>query len=141
MCNQCAKSTGNDNDANGTIAAMPSARLRRNDFQTWDGGRLPSPCILSQLAGNAKGEAENQSVFERNGSLLNAMSRKAEESHNQTDLRYIRRHPQHDRFPVRRLSLAAQLGGYSTDRRCHDSTRSPAVPVTDLTTATHRLAF
>jgi hypothetical protein len=37
------------------------------------------------------------------------MARKAEESHNQTDVRYIRRHPKHDRFPVRRLSLAATL--------------------------------
>jgi hypothetical protein len=40
---------------------------------------------------------------------MNAMARKAEESHNQTDGRYIRRHPKHDRFPVRRLSLAAAL--------------------------------
>jgi hypothetical protein len=32
-----------------------------------------------------------------------------EESHNQTDVRYIRRHPKHDRFPVRRLGLAALL--------------------------------
>ena len=27
------------------------------------------------------------------------------ESHNQTDVRYIRRHPKHDRFPVRRLGF------------------------------------
>jgi hypothetical protein len=40
---------------------------------------------------------------------MNAKSRKTEESHNQTDLRYIRRHPKHDRFPVRRLTLAATL--------------------------------
>jgi hypothetical protein len=32
-----------------------------------------------------------------------------EESHNQTDVRYIRRHPKHDRFPIRRLGLAALL--------------------------------
>jgi hypothetical protein len=32
-----------------------------------------------------------------------------EESHNQIDVRYIRRHPKHDRFPVRRLGLAALL--------------------------------
>jgi hypothetical protein len=38
---------------------------------------------------------------------MNAKSPKTEESHNQTDLRYIRRHPKHDRFPVRRLTLAA----------------------------------
>ena len=31
------------------------------------------------------------------------------ENHNQTDVRYIRRHPQHDRFPVWRLGLAAAL--------------------------------
>jgi hypothetical protein len=31
------------------------------------------------------------------------------ESHNQTDVRYIRRHPKHDRFPVRRLGLAAAV--------------------------------
>jgi hypothetical protein len=38
------------------------------------------------------------------------MARKeVEESHNQTDVRYIRRHPKHDRFPVRRLGLAAAL--------------------------------
>jgi hypothetical protein len=38
------------------------------------------------------------------------MARKEfEESHNQTDVRYIRRHPKHDRFPVRRLDLAALL--------------------------------
>jgi hypothetical protein len=34
------------------------------------------------------------------------MARKVDESHNQTDVRYIRRHPRHDRFPVRRLRLA-----------------------------------
>jgi hypothetical protein len=41
----------------------------------------------------------------------NAMTRKAiEESHNQTDMRYIRNHPKHDRFPARRgLGLAALL--------------------------------
>ena len=32
-----------------------------------------------------------------------------EENHNQTDMRYIRNHPKHDRFPVRRLGLAALL--------------------------------
>ena len=38
------------------------------------------------------------------------MARKeVEESHNQTDVRYMRRHPQHDRFPVRRLGVAAAL--------------------------------
>ncbi len=38
------------------------------------------------------------------------MARKeVEESHHQTDVRYIRRHPKHDRFPVRRLGLAAVL--------------------------------
>ena len=38
------------------------------------------------------------------------MTRKeVKESHHQTDLRYIRRHPKHDRFPVRRLGLAAVL--------------------------------
>jgi len=38
------------------------------------------------------------------------MARKeVEESHNQTDVRYIRNHPKHDRFPVRRLGLAALL--------------------------------
>ena len=38
------------------------------------------------------------------------MARKeAKESHYHTDVRYIRRHPKHDRFPVRRLSLAAEL--------------------------------
>jgi len=38
------------------------------------------------------------------------MARKeVKESHNQTDVRYIRRHPKHDRFPVRRLGLAAVL--------------------------------
>jgi hypothetical protein len=38
------------------------------------------------------------------------MARKeVEESHNQTDMRYIRRHPKHDRFSVRRLGLAAPL--------------------------------
>jgi hypothetical protein len=43
------------------------------------------------------------------------MARKeVEESHNQTDVRYIRNHPKHNRFPVRRLGLAAL-------RRCHDS--------------------
>jgi hypothetical protein len=31
------------------------------------------------------------------------------ESCNQTNVRYIRRHPKHDRFPVRRLGLAAAL--------------------------------
>jgi hypothetical protein len=38
------------------------------------------------------------------------MARKeVEESHNQTDMRYIRNHPKHDRFPLRRLGLAALL--------------------------------
>ena len=38
------------------------------------------------------------------------MARKeAKESNYQTDVRYIRRHPKHDRFPVRRLGLAAVL--------------------------------
>jgi len=38
------------------------------------------------------------------------MARKeVKESHNQTDLRYIRRHPKHNRFPVSRLGLAALL--------------------------------
>jgi hypothetical protein len=32
-----------------------------------------------------------------------------EESHNRTDVRYIHRHPKHDRFPVRRFGLAAAL--------------------------------
>ena len=35
--------------------------------------------------------------------------REVEESHHQTDVRYIRRHPKHDRFPLRRLGLAAVL--------------------------------
>jgi hypothetical protein len=40
----------------------------------------------------------------------NAMARKEfEENHNRTDVRYIRRHPKHDRFPARRLGLAALL--------------------------------
>ena len=39
------------------------------------------------------------------------MARKeVEESHNQTDVRYIRNHPTHDRFPLRRgLGLSALL--------------------------------
>jgi hypothetical protein len=37
--------------------------------------------------------------------------------------------------------IIAQPGGCSTDRRCHDPTRSPAVPVADRTTATRRLVF
>jgi hypothetical protein len=38
------------------------------------------------------------------------MARKeVEESHHQKDARYIRNHPKHDRFPVRRLGLAALL--------------------------------
>ena len=38
------------------------------------------------------------------------MARKeVEESHNQTDVRYIRNHPKHDRFPVKRFGLAALL--------------------------------
>jgi hypothetical protein len=37
------------------------------------------------------------------------MTRKVEESHNQSDMRYIRRHPKRDPFPVRRLGLAAAL--------------------------------
>jgi hypothetical protein len=38
------------------------------------------------------------------------MARKeVEESHSQTDVRYIRNHPKHDRFPVRRLGLPALL--------------------------------
>ena len=36
------------------------------------------------------------------------MARK-EESHHQADVRYIRRHPKHGRFPVRRVGLAAIL--------------------------------
>ena len=40
---------------------------------------------------------------------MNAMARNVEENHNQTDMRYIRRHPKHDPFPVRRLRLAAAL--------------------------------
>jgi hypothetical protein len=40
---------------------------------------------------------------------MNAMARKAEESHNQTDVRYIRRHPKHDRFPVRLVAVAMIL--------------------------------
>jgi hypothetical protein len=40
----------------------------------------------------------------------NAMARKVfEESDNQTDVRAIRGHPKRDRFPVRRLGLAAAL--------------------------------
>jgi hypothetical protein len=40
----------------------------------------------------------------------NAMARKEFwENHNRTDVRYIRRHPKHDRFPARRLGLAALL--------------------------------
>ena len=31
------------------------------------------------------------------------------ESHNQTDVRYIRRHPKHDRFPVRRLGFPCAI--------------------------------
>jgi hypothetical protein len=38
------------------------------------------------------------------------MARKEfEESHNQTDVRYIRRHPKHQRVPARRLGLAVLL--------------------------------
>jgi hypothetical protein len=37
------------------------------------------------------------------------MPRKVEESHNQSDMRHIRRHPKRDPFPVRRLGLAAAL--------------------------------
>jgi hypothetical protein len=37
------------------------------------------------------------------------MRRKAEESQNQTDLRYIRHHPTRERFPMRRLGLATAL--------------------------------
>jgi hypothetical protein len=37
------------------------------------------------------------------------LARDIEESHNQTDMRHIRRHPKHDRFPVRRLGLATAL--------------------------------
>jgi hypothetical protein len=37
------------------------------------------------------------------------MARKIEETRNQTDTRYIRRHPKHDPFPVRRFGLAAAL--------------------------------
>ena len=37
------------------------------------------------------------------------MAKEFAESHNQTAVRYIRRHPKHDRFPVRRLGLAAAL--------------------------------
>jgi hypothetical protein len=35
--------------------------------------------------------------------------RQVEEYHNQTDVRYIRNHPKHDRFPVRRLGVTAAL--------------------------------
>src|SRR6267154_6589534 len=53
------------------------------------------------------------------------MARKeVKESHNQTDVRYIRRHPKHDRFPVRRLGLAAVLIA-----RCHDPYGRSAVAV------------
>jgi hypothetical protein len=38
------------------------------------------------------------------------MARKEfEESDNRTEVRYIHRHPKHDRFPVRRFGLAAAL--------------------------------
>jgi hypothetical protein len=37
------------------------------------------------------------------------MARKIEESHNQSDMRQIRRHPKRDPFPVRRLGVAAAL--------------------------------
>ncbi|MEA2907934.1 MAG: hypothetical protein QOJ15_15 [Bradyrhizobium sp.] len=37
------------------------------------------------------------------------MARKIEETRNQTDMRYIRRHPKRDPFPVRRLTLATAL--------------------------------
>jgi hypothetical protein len=38
------------------------------------------------------------------------MTRKSgDESQHQTDVRYIRRHPKHDRFPIRRLGFAAVL--------------------------------
>jgi hypothetical protein len=37
------------------------------------------------------------------------MARKIEETHNQTDTRYVRRHPKLDLFPVRRLGLATAL--------------------------------
>jgi hypothetical protein len=37
------------------------------------------------------------------------MARKIEETRNQIDTRYIRRHPKRDLFPVRRLSLASAL--------------------------------
>jgi ferric-dicitrate binding protein FerR (iron transport regulator) len=55
---------------------------------------------------------QDQSAFERAAAsgMDNAMARKeVEESRNQTDMRSIRRHPKHDRFPVRRLGLAALL--------------------------------
>jgi hypothetical protein len=32
-----------------------------------------------------------------------------EESDNRTEVRYVRHHPKHDRFPMRRLGLAAAL--------------------------------
>jgi hypothetical protein len=136
MCNQCAKSTGNDSDANRTIAAMPSARLRRNVFQTWDGGRRPFAVYFEPAWGKCKRRGRKSIGFRAQWQplLLNAMSRKAEES------------PQSDGSPPHPAtsetwpisSATAQLGGFSTDRRCHDATRSP---VADLTTATHRLAF
>jgi hypothetical protein len=37
------------------------------------------------------------------------MARKVFDENNQTDARTIRGHPKHDRFPVRRLGLAAAL--------------------------------
>jgi hypothetical protein len=37
------------------------------------------------------------------------MARKIEETRNQIDARYIRRHPKRDLFPVRRFSLMAAL--------------------------------
>jgi hypothetical protein len=40
---------------------------------------------------------------------MNAMAQKIEETRNQTDTRYIRRHPKLDLFPVRRLGLATAL--------------------------------
>jgi hypothetical protein len=60
MCNQCAKSTGNDSGANRTIAAIPSARLRRNVYQTWDGGRLPFAVYFAPPCGKCKRRGINR---------------------------------------------------------------------------------
>jgi hypothetical protein len=86
MCNQCANRPGTT-----VMRTEPSRRCHRHDC----GGTssrpgmarvFSSPCISRRLAGNAKGETENQSVFERNGSLY-ADERKVAEN---------RREPQSD---------------------------------------------